>query len=217
VFEGLCEVMLQASIRKDNNKGKQNMKYNEDFTNFLIILGSFSTRALEFFRQNLEGRTIQNIRYFFYIIYYYYYIILKWLINFLSKITSKLRANNEDTLTNPTFSFENVAKFKRMIDKLNYQGPIVAMTDNTKLKPALRYHPGLGCIVGSTLSINKTKINTYNDILTIINEIKTNKAIAKDVRAYILQVIPKYSLYLLLVHLLIIIFFYRCHCQSFLR
>jgi hypothetical protein len=43
VFTGFCEVMVQAVIRKDNNKGKQNIHYNEDFTNFLIILGSFST------------------------------------------------------------------------------------------------------------------------------------------------------------------------------
>jgi len=63
VFKGLCEVMVQAAIRKDNNRGKQNIKYNEEFTNFLIILGSFSTRALDIFRQNLEGRTIQSIRY----------------------------------------------------------------------------------------------------------------------------------------------------------
>ena len=61
VFKGLCEVMVQAAIRKDNNRGKQNIKYNEEFTNFLIILGSFSTRALDIFRQNLEGRTIQSI------------------------------------------------------------------------------------------------------------------------------------------------------------
>ena len=76
VFIGLCEVMLQAAICKDNNKGKQNIQYNEDFTNFLIVLGSFSTRALDLFRQNLEGRTIQNIRYFIYLFY---------LLNFLFK------------------------------------------------------------------------------------------------------------------------------------
>ncbi|RGB23503.1 hypothetical protein C1646_774410 [Rhizophagus diaphanus] len=35
--------MIQAAICKDNNKGKQNIQYDEDFTNFLIILGSFST------------------------------------------------------------------------------------------------------------------------------------------------------------------------------
>ncbi|EXX74213.1 hypothetical protein RirG_053190 [Rhizophagus irregularis DAOM 197198w] len=87
--------MVQAAIRKDNNKGKQNIQYNEDFTNFLIILESFNTRALDLFRQNLEGRTIQNIR--------------------------KLWTNNENTLTNTALTFENVAKFKRLIDTLNYQ------------------------------------------------------------------------------------------------
>ncbi|GBC42011.2 hypothetical protein RIR_jg9593.t1 [Rhizophagus irregularis DAOM 181602=DAOM 197198] len=153
--------MVQAAVRKDNNKGKQNIQYNEDFTNFLIILESFSTQAFNLFRQNLEGRTIQNIR--------------------------KLRANNEDTLTNPNLSFENVAKFKRLIDILNYQEPIVAMSDNTKLKPALRYNPVLGCIIGLTLSVEQTKINAYEDIQPIINDIKIKKAIAKDVRAYILQ------------------------------
>ncbi|PKK49500.1 hypothetical protein RhiirC2_803457, partial [Rhizophagus irregularis] len=77
------------------------------FTNFLIILGSFSTRALNFFCQNLEGCTIQNIR--------------------------KLWTNNENTLTNPALTFENIAKFKRLINTLNYREPIVAMSDNTKL------------------------------------------------------------------------------------
>ncbi|PKK71221.1 hypothetical protein RhiirC2_711297 [Rhizophagus irregularis] len=122
VFIGLCEVMVQAAVRKDNNKGKQNIQYNKDFTNFLIILGSFSTQALNLFRQNLEGRTIQNIR--------------------------KLRANNEDTLTNPNLSFENVAKFK-------------------------------GCIIGSTLSVEQTKINAYEDIQPIINDIKIKKSNCK--------------------------------------
>jgi hypothetical protein len=63
------------------------------------------------------------------------------------------------------------------------------MSDNTKLKPALRYNPVLGCIVGSILSVEQTKINAYEDIQPIINDIKIKKAIAKDVRAYILQVI----------------------------
>ncbi|PKC03253.1 hypothetical protein RhiirA5_424034 [Rhizophagus irregularis] len=98
------------------------------------------------------------------------------------------KANNEDTLTNSNLSFENVAKFKRLIDTLNYRGPIVAMSDNTKLKPALHYNPVLGCIVGSTLLVEQTKINAYEDIQPIINDIKIKKAIAKDVRAYILQI-----------------------------
>jgi hypothetical protein len=99
-----------------------------------------------------------------------------------------LRRNSEDQLTNPDLCYENVAKFKRLIDSIKYDGPIAAMTDNTKLKPRLRYSSQLGCIVGSTLSIEDTKIDKYSDIPIIINNIKKEKAIAKDVRAYILQV-----------------------------
>lgn len=62
-FTGLCEVMGNAIERKMKNKSKRNLKYSEEFTSFLVILGGFSTRALDLFRQNLEGRTIQSIRY----------------------------------------------------------------------------------------------------------------------------------------------------------
>jgi len=64
VFIGLCKVMNEAAERKAKNKGKQNMKYNEEFTNFLVLLGSISSRALDLFRQNLEGRGIQSLRYY---------------------------------------------------------------------------------------------------------------------------------------------------------
>ena len=65
VFTGLCEVMSDAAERKFKNQTKKNMKYSEEFTNFLVILGGFSIRALDLFRQNLEGRSIQSIRYLF--------------------------------------------------------------------------------------------------------------------------------------------------------
>ncbi|RGB23728.1 hypothetical protein C1646_774089 [Rhizophagus diaphanus] len=102
--------MNDVAERKIKNKGKQNIKYSEEFTNFLVILEDFSTRALDLFRQNLEGR---------------YY------------------------LTNSNLCYENVAKFKRLIDTIKYNGPIATITDNTKLKLCLRYSPQLGCIVGS--------------------------------------------------------------------
>ncbi|GBB95371.1 hypothetical protein RclHR1_02520006 [Rhizophagus clarus] len=67
------------------------------------------------------------------------------------------------------------------------------MSDNTKLKPRLRYSPTLGCIIGSVLSKEETIINTYSDIPNVINKIKSERAIAKDVRAYILQIpLPKF-------------------------
>jgi hypothetical protein len=71
------------------------------------------------------------------------------------------------------------------------------MTDNTKLKPRLRYSSTLGCIVGSIFSKEETKISVYGDIPNVISKIKNEKAIAKDVRAYILQVYLKiYIIYL---------------------
>jgi hypothetical protein len=62
VFTSLCEVMSDAIERKMKNKSKCNLKYSEEFTSFLVVLGGISPRALDLFRQNLEGRTIQSIR-----------------------------------------------------------------------------------------------------------------------------------------------------------
>ncbi|RHZ54540.1 hypothetical protein Glove_426g102 [Diversispora epigaea] len=141
-FKGLCAVICQVINRKEEGKEMRNLQYSEEFINFLIVLGTVSPRALELFRQNLVGRSIQNIR--------------------------KLRANSSDTLTNPDLCFENVARFKRFLDKINYKGPIAAMSDNTKLKPSLRYSSRLGCIIDK-------------------------KAIANYVRVYILQIpLPKF-------------------------
>ncbi|RGB35291.1 hypothetical protein C1646_667887 [Rhizophagus diaphanus] len=42
VFEGFCNVMLQAVIQKEKNISTRNLKYTEKFINFLIILGIFS-------------------------------------------------------------------------------------------------------------------------------------------------------------------------------
>ena len=91
-------------------------------------------------------------------------------------------------MTNPELCYENVARAKRLIDTINYNGPICAMTDNTKLKPRLRYSSNLSCIIGSVLSNEETMVNVYNDISKIINNIKSESGIAKNVRAYILQV-----------------------------
>ena len=99
-----------------------------------------------------------------------------------------MRSNSEDILADPTFCFENIARFNRFLDSVNYNGPIAAMTDNTKLKPRLRYSSQMGCIIGSTLSNEETDIKIYSNIPTVINNIKEHNAIAKYVRVYILQV-----------------------------
>ena len=70
--------MNDTAERKAKNKGKQNMKYSEEFTNFLVLLGSVSSKALDLFRQNLKERGIQLLRYIkilFYFIFKIYNII----------------------------------------------------------------------------------------------------------------------------------------------
>jgi hypothetical protein len=91
-------------------------------------------------------------------------------------------------LTNPELCYENVACVKRLIDTINYNGLICAMTDNTKLKPQLRYSHNLGCIIGLILSNKEMTVNIYNNISKIINNVKSENGIAKNVHAYILQV-----------------------------
>ena len=62
------------------------------------------------------------------------------------------------------------------------------MTDCTKVWPKLTYSDELGCIVGSTLKLSETSVQTYDDIHKIINNIKQKKAIATQVRVVVLKV-----------------------------
>jgi hypothetical protein len=114
--------------------------------------------------------------------------LIFFIFKFLFLIIRKLRRNSEDYLIDPDLCFENVARFKRLIDTIQYDGPIAAMTDNTKLKSQLKYSPTLGCVIGSVLSKEETHINVYSDIPNIITKIKSTNGIAKSVRVYLLQV-----------------------------
>jgi hypothetical protein len=71
---------------------------------------------------------------------------------------------------------------------LHYKGLISAMTDNTKLKPGLYYSSQFGCIIGSVLDNNETKIIDYDQISQIVNKIKNENTITNNIQTYILQV-----------------------------
>ena len=70
-------------------------------------------------------------------------------------------------------------RFKRFADSLNYKGPVATMTDNMKLKERLSYSATLGCVIGSTLPTSETKVLNCEEVITIINKIKYENAIAK--------------------------------------
>ncbi|CAI2190875.1 17376_t:CDS:2, partial [Funneliformis geosporum] len=125
-----------------------------------------SPHTYAIFQKNLTGRTIRNI--------------------------CVQRAQSDLALDDPSICFENMAKFRKFLNSINYDRPIAASTDNTKLEEKLRYSASLDAILGSILLLQETLVSSYDEIDTIVKKIQTNNAIAKYVHIYILQVpIPK--------------------------
>ena len=98
-------------------------------------------------------------------------------------------AQSNEAIINTDICYENMVRFKRFADSLNYKGPVAAMTDNTKLKERLSYSATLGCVIGSTLPASETKVSNCEEVVTIIDKIKDENAISKQVRIYLLQVL----------------------------
>src|SRR5271156_3187732 len=98
-------------------------------------------------------------------------------------------AKSDDSISDTDICFENMLRFKRFAVSLNYNGPVAVMTDNTKLKECLSYSATLGCVIGSTLPISETRVSNYEEVISIVDKIKAENAIAKQVRIYLLQVL----------------------------
>ncbi|CAG8847137.1 24090_t:CDS:2, partial [Gigaspora margarita] len=58
---------------------------------------------------------------------------------------------------------------------------------NTKIKERLGFFSLFGCIVGSILSTESTRVSTYEDIHQVVDMIKSRNAIASQVWIYLLQ------------------------------
>jgi hypothetical protein len=160
-FQELASLMIQIQEKKLKNKKVTGFCYSEHLKQFFSLL-SESSREYEVFRQMFAGMSLRSIRY--------------------------LRTKEIDVVTNPELVYENILKFARLIKALNWNGPIVGMTDCTKIRPKLTYSDELGCIVGSTLKLSETSAQVYDDVHNVINSIKQKKAIATQVRAIVLKV-----------------------------
>ena len=97
-------------------------------------------------------------------------------------------AQSDELISNTDICYENMLRFKKFAILLNYNKPVTTMTDNTKLKESLSYSSTLGCVIRLTISISETKVSNYEEVITIIDKIKIENAIAKQVRIYLLQV-----------------------------
>ncbi|GET00254.1 hypothetical protein RCL_jg3180.t1 [Rhizophagus clarus] len=157
-FQELASLIIQIQEKKLQDKKMTGLRYSEYLKQFFCLL-SDSSCEYEIFRQMFAGMSIRSIRY--------------------------MRANESDIISNPELVYENILKVVRLTKALNWNGPIVGMTDCTKVQPKLTYSDELGCIVGLTLKLSETSVQTYDDIHKIINTIKQKKAIATQVRVVI--------------------------------
>ncbi|EXX57030.1 hypothetical protein RirG_210800 [Rhizophagus irregularis DAOM 197198w] len=160
-FQELVSLMIQIQEKKLRNKKTTGLRYSEHLKQFFSLL-SESSREYEIFRQMFAGMSVRSIRY--------------------------LRAKEVDVVTNPELIYENILKFSQLIKALNWNGPVVGMTDCTKIRPKLTYSDELGGIVGSTLKLSETSVQTYDDIHNVINYIKQKKAIATQVKVIVLKI-----------------------------
>ncbi|CAG8831222.1 32620_t:CDS:2, partial [Gigaspora margarita] len=77
---------------------------------------------------------------------------------------------------------------KWLADTIKYTSPIIAISDNTKIKKRLGFFSLLGYIVSSTLSTELTRVFTHEDIYHVVETIKSHNAIAFQVHIYLLQI-----------------------------
>ena len=115
-------------------------------------------------------------------------INLYYINNIISIYLSQIRASNTELITDPNLILENITKFACIAKELKWKGPILLMTDCTKIRPKLVYSQELGYITGSTLSPNEVSISNINDIHAKIRYIYENNAIATQVRVITLKV-----------------------------
>ena len=101
---------------------------------------------------------------------------------------SQIRASNTELITDPNLVLENVTKFACIAKELKWEGPILLMTDCTKICSKLVYSQELGYITGSTLSSSEVSVSDINDIHAKIRYIYENNAIATQVRVIVLKV-----------------------------
>jgi hypothetical protein len=79
-------------------------------------------------------------------------------------------------------------KFANIVKELKWEGPILLMTDCTKIRPKLVYSQELGYITGSTLSLDEISVSNIDDIHAKIRNIYEKNAIATQVRVILLKV-----------------------------
>ncbi|KAF7321180.1 hypothetical protein HMN09_00206400 [Mycena chlorophos] len=100
-----------------------------------------------------------------------------------------LVANSEDALQNPYLIFENVARVKRLADRLGYAGPVCSAGDCTKVRQRLTFSSAYGGhVLGSVLPLDDCIAETPEDIDKSVAKAVQDKTLASQVRAILIKI-----------------------------
>lgn len=107
----------------------------------------------------------------------------------ISRWYRKVIKRSPDVLTKPDLDFENVARVKRLMDVLKYDGPVAIAGDCTKVRQRLTYSNDHGShILGSTLPLDECIVNETEDISRLVKRVSEEKQYASQVRAILIKV-----------------------------
>ncbi|KAJ7837146.1 hypothetical protein B0H13DRAFT_1912627 [Mycena leptocephala] len=164
-FKQLCSVLSDVLEREGTNK-KFGVRYPKDYLNFMILLRSYggqSARQYGIIAGQFPAPSARHLR--------------------------TLVSKSEDALQNPYLIYENMARVKRLVDRIKYTGPVAVAGDCTKVRKRLTYSTDFGGhILGSVLPFEQSIVENSDDIDTVITKITKAKAEATQVRAILVKI-----------------------------
>ncbi|EXX69210.1 hypothetical protein RirG_098160 [Rhizophagus irregularis DAOM 197198w] len=107
-FEELVRLMVQIKKLETAGKRKTGIWYSEHLHQFFSLIFE-NSRTYEIFKNAFAGMSLSSIRQ----------------VHFHSK--------DQDILTSPEISLENIACFAKIANELHWKGPVVLITDCMKL------------------------------------------------------------------------------------
>ncbi|KAF7318669.1 ULP-PROTEASE domain-containing protein [Mycena chlorophos] len=163
-FKQLC-VVLADSLEREGTNRKFGIRYPQDYLNFTILMRSYggqSAKQYAILSGQLPAPSSRHLR--------------------------ALVSKSEDALQNPNLIYENIARVKRLADRIQYSGPVCVAGDCTKVRERLTYSNDFGGhILGSVLPLDQCIVEDPAEIEALVAKIAKSKSGATQVRAIMVK------------------------------
>ncbi|EIW56114.1 uncharacterized protein TRAVEDRAFT_50602 [Trametes versicolor FP-101664 SS1] len=167
-FIDICAVLDEqlARAESDSPGAKKGIRYTQDYLNFMTMMRSYGQQS---------GQQ--------------YSILTSQIGGPSPRTLQKVIKRSPDVLTKPDLDFENVARVKRLMDILKYNGPVAVAGDCTKVRQRLTYSNDHGShVLGSTLPFEQCAVADTEEISRLVKRIGEEKQYASQVRAILIKI-----------------------------